>query len=51
MALLDAVDALPIKTSVFGQGLLREVRVEACGPDALADGPPGGEDTGRGAPF
>lgn len=48
MALLDAVDGLTVSAGALGKSLLREVRVESCGPDALADGPPGGEDSGRG---
>lgn len=48
MPLLDAVDALPVEAGAFRERLLREVRVESCGPDAVADGPPGGEDSGRG---
>lgn len=48
MALLDAVDRLPVEVGALAQGLLRQVCVESCGSDAVADGPPGGEDTRRG---
>ncbi len=48
MPLLDPVDRLTVEASPFAEDLLRQVRVEACGPDAFADSPAGGEDAGRG---
>lgn len=47
MTLLDAVEALPVDSRALSEGLLCEFRVEACGPDAVADSSPCGEDAGR----
>lgn len=45
--LLNPVDRLPVETRTFGERFLCQLRVVACGPDAIADGSPCGEDSGR----
>ncbi|MFD6432801.1 hypothetical protein [Streptomyces venezuelae] len=48
MSLLDPVDGLTVEAGALAEGLLRQVRVKARGPDAIADSLAGSEDARRG---